>query len=145
MAALTQPRVPRERKGKNMALQLVGGAKAWQGGAACIDTSANVVRPMVSGNANLIRIGEFQESVDNSAVTAGGATLPVVISFDTEFVMRWYDNATGAAAVTAGNLYQNVYMLDDHTVQITTTGNSVAGRCYQLDPVNGVLIQRSTL
>jgi hypothetical protein len=143
MSLLTQARMGRQTNIKEIALPLVGGLKAFQGGRACLDTSANVVRPMISGNANLISVGEFAESLDLSAVTAG-ATSPVLISLDQELVLRWYDNATGSLAVTSANLYQNVYMLDDHTVQNSASGNSVAGRCWYLDPVNGVAIQKSS-
>lgn len=143
MGASTQARMARQTSIKEIALPLVGGVKAFQGTRACLDTAANVVRPMISGNANLISIGEFADSLDLSAVTAG-ATSPILISLDQELTLRWYDNATGSLAVAQSNLYQNVYMLDDHTVQNSASGNSVAGRCWYLDPVNGVAIQKSS-
>lgn len=137
MAALTQARMQRETTLKKVALPLVAGAKAFQGGMACIDTSAAVVRPGVAGNANLVKVGEFNESVDNSAGT--GTTL-VMVNLDREIIGRWYDNATGGNAATSSNLFQDVYVLDDHTITTSSSGNSKAGRMWGLDAVKGVLV-----
>ncbi len=142
MSALTQPRMGIELVLNTVSLPLAGSVKAWQGGMACIDVSANLVYPGVAGNANLVRVGNFEESVDNSASTA---TTFVLVNLDHEVVCQWYDNATGGAAVTAADLFASAYILDDHTVTITAGSNSVAGRIWAVDSVKGVAVETTNL
>jgi hypothetical protein len=138
MASLTQPRLPKETRYKNIALPLGAGLTAWQGGIACLDTAANVCKPGASGNANLIKVGEFLESNNNSAGTGSSY---VMVSLDVEIVLKWYDNATGAGNVTSSYLFDDVYVNDDHSVTTTSSGNSEAGRVWALDPIYGVAVQ----
>ena len=144
MAALTQARMAVEYRIKTIALPLAFGAgmKAWIGGIAAADTSSATVKPGASGNANLLKIGEFQQNLDNSAAAANAQ---VLVSLDKEVVARWYDNATGGSAVTASNLFQDVYILDDHTVTTSSGGNSKAGRVWAVDSVKGVAVESYTL
>jgi hypothetical protein len=113
------------------------GQKAWQGGVACMDTAAYTIKPAVSGNANLVAIGEFAQSYDNST---GTGTIYVLVELAKEVPVDWYDNASGGAAVA--NLFTICYQLDDHTVTNSSTGNSVAGRVWKLDTTKGVLVQK---
>lgn len=144
MSALTQARMPIETRYKSLALPLASGAgmKAWVGGIACLDTVANVAKPGASGNANLVKVGEWMENVDNSG---GSAPTQVLVSLDHEVVVRWYDNATGGAAVTTSNLFATAYMLDDHTVTSSSSGNSAIGRVWALDPIKGVAVETTAL
>lgn len=142
MANLTQGRGTRETRAKTIALPLAAGQKVWQGGIACADTSTATVKKGASGNANLLRIGEFAESVDN---TTGGVSVNVLVSLDHEIVFRSYDNDTGGNAVTASNLFNDVYILDDHTVTTVSSGNSKAGRVWSVDSINGVGVEMYTL
>jgi hypothetical protein len=140
MAALTVARTRRPRPMKNIPLPLAAGAKATQGGMACIDVSAGSAKPGAAGNANLVRVGVWAETVDNSG---GGTTAPALAELDHEIVGLWFDNATGGAAVSA--LFADCYMLDDHTVTSTSSGNSKAGRVWAIDAVKGVLVESFTL
>lgn len=141
MAALTQPRMPIEERWKNIPLVLAGSTAVYAGGIAVLAPASNVCTKPVSGTSTFIRVGEFLESVDNSATTA---TSFVMVSLDREITLRWYDNATGGAAVTSSQLYTTtVYMLDDHTVTSTAGSNSAAGRVWAIDPVKGVAIQET--
>lgn len=137
MGALTQARTSKAKTLGTVSLPLGAGLKAFQGGIACADTSAAVVKPGASGNANLLKIGEFAESVDNSA---GTGTAQVNVRLDHELDGRWYDNATGGNAVTASNLFADCYILDDHTVTTSSSGNSKAGRVWGVDTIKGVLV-----
>lgn len=137
MASLTQPRMRLETTLKSISLPLAAGATAWANGIACADTGANVVKPGAAGNANLRKIGEFEESVNNSA---GTGTVMVLVNLDHELVGRWYDNATGANAATLSNLFAPVYIQDDHTVTTSASGNSEAGRVWGVDAIKGVLV-----
>lgn len=67
-----------------------------------------------------------------------------MVNLDREVVARWYDNDTGTAVVAA-NVGSDCYILDDHTVTGSSTGNSVAGRVWQVDSVKGVLVEAYTL
>jgi hypothetical protein len=140
MSALGQARSPVEVKFKTVPLPLKTVLVAWSGGMACIDSADNTVKPGVSGNATLTRIGNFAESLDNSANTASAN---VLVKLDKELVAQWYDNATGAAAVVG--LFTNAYILDDHTVQVTAGGNSIAGRVWAIDATKGVLVETTNL
>jgi len=142
MAALTQGRMTRETRIKTIALPLAAGQKVFQGGIACADTSTSTVKKGASGNANLLRLGEFAESMDNSA---GGSSVNVLVSLDKEIVTRSYDNDTGGNAVTTSNLFTDVYILDDHTVTTSSSGNSKAGRVWAVDSTNGVAVEMYTL
>ena len=142
MAALTQARMSITQPLKNIPLPLAAGQTVWMNGIACGDTSAGTVKKGASGNANLLRIGEFMQNLDNSA---GTGTIQVMVSLDKEIVVRWYDNATGANAVTSANLFADVYMLDDHTVTTASSGNSKAGRVWGVDAIKGVAVEAYTL
>jgi hypothetical protein len=139
MSTLTGPRVAPPVSIKFKFLPLAGLAKAFRGGQCAADISSGCVRPAAANNANLINIGQFAQDVDLSGQAASGF---VNVELGREIWAYWYDNATGANAVAASNLFQNVYMLDDHTVTTSTgTGSAVAGRVWDVDPLQGVLIQ----
>jgi hypothetical protein len=140
MAALTGPRQPFELTLKNIALPLAAQV-VWQGGRACIDTSTGTVKKAAAANANLLSIGEFAESLDNT-----GALAPyVMVNLDREIKVRCYDSVTGANAVTISNLGSDCYLFDDHTVTMASSGNSKAGRVWGVHPVNGPMIQSEIL
>ncbi len=136
MSALVGPRMGINKVlSGNISLPLAASTKAWNDGVACMDTAAYVVKPGAAGNANLVPIGEFFGSVDNSAAST---TSQVLVTLPKELSCDWYDNASGGAAVV--NLFTTAYILDDHTVTNSSSGNSAAGRVFQLDPIKGVLI-----
>lgn len=141
MAALTQSRMSVESKFKNIPLVLAGSTSVFEGGIACLDTSAHVCTKGAASNANLIRVGEFLQDYDNSGSTA---TANVMVSLNQEIVIRWYDSVTGGSAVTVANLYATVYIFDDHTLTTSSSGNSSAGRLWAVDPVKGVGVVQTT-
>jgi hypothetical protein len=142
MAALTGPRLGKETTLKNVPLLMASGTKAWVDGIACLDTSAHVATPGAAGNANLIKVGEWLENVDNSL---GTASTYVMTNLDVEIVVRWYDSVTGGNAVTAANLYGLCYLFSDHEVTSSASGNSTAGRVWMVDPVFGVAVEALSL
>lgn len=133
MAALTKSRLTREKRVKFALMPLAAGEKAFKGGRACINTATGTV---VAGQASttLVPIGIFAQDVDNSA---GGSSVNVNVDFDREQVVRYFDNDTGSAVVAAdvGSL---CYILDDHTVTMASSGNSVAGWVFNVDSLLGV-------
>jgi hypothetical protein len=139
MAALTGPRVTPPVTIRSKIFVLAGLSTAFRGGQAAADTSSGCVRPATSNNANLINIGNFVDDVSTSGST-GTAFVNVELAREIECV--WYDNATGANKVAAANIFSNVYMLDDHTVTLSTgVGSAIAGRVWDVDSFQGVLIQ----
>jgi len=138
MTALVQARMGRETAVKEIQLALAAGAVAYQSGRCCIDTATNTVKPPAGGVNTLVSIGQFAETVDNSAGT--GTTL-VNVDLDEEIFLRWYDNATGGAAIAEPSLGKTAYWVDNNTVGGTAGSNSKAGRVWFTDPVNGVAVQ----
>jgi hypothetical protein len=139
-AALTQARMPEELRFKSIALPLSASTTAYQGGMACIDSSAGEVTPGAAGNSGLTRIGNFAETCDNSD---GTGTAMVVVTLDKEVVCQWYDNATGANAVDT--LFTTAYCLNDQTVTKASSSNSAAGRVWAIDSVKGVAVETTNL
>ena len=144
MSALAQARSPREFRFKVIALPLTAGKIAYQGGMACVDSGNNDVRPGEASNTGLVRVGNFAETLDNSA---GSSTAQVLVELDKEVVCQWYDNDTGSNALTSGELFESAYILDDHTVSKSSGSStrSVAGRVWAVDSVNGVAVETTNL
>ena len=133
MSALTAARVILVSPGaiKNVTYPLAAGAKAFENGMACYDTSAYgaVVRGAVS--TTLVPIGTFTGTFDNSA---GGATVPIGIELFKEHQLTYWDSVTGGGAITIANLFQLVYIADDHTLTTVSTGASAFGRVWWVSP-----------
>jgi hypothetical protein len=133
MSALSAARAQLVFRGtiKKLTYPLAAGATAWEGGLACIDTSAygSVKQGQVS--TTLIPIGWFIQSVNNSA---GGSTVPVGVELFTEKDISYWDSVTGAGAITSANLFQPVYIADDHTLTTVSTGASEFGRVWAISP-----------
>jgi hypothetical protein len=117
---------------KKFTAPLAIGQKAFEGGQVCVD-SANpgAVYRSASGSTTLKPIGTFMANVDNSA---GGTTAAVGVELNREVNLTYWDSVTGAGAVTASNLFSNVYIGSDHEVTTTSTGNSVAGFVWKVLP-----------
>lgn len=138
MGALTDKRMTRFDALDTIALPLKAGQKAFQGAIALADTAgAQVVIGGTAGGSNLLKIGEFAETCDNSA---GTGTMTCLVRLDHELFGQWYDNATGSGNITAANLFADAYVLDDHTVTTTVGSNAKAGRIWGVDSVKGVLV-----
>ncbi len=136
MSALVGPRMGIMRKlSGSVSLPLIAGGTAWVDGVACMDTASYAIRQGVAGNASLVPIGQFAQNNNNSAASTNSQ---VLVTLPKELQCDWYDNASGGAAIV--NLFTTAYILDDHTVTNSASGNSAAGRVFMLDPIKGVLI-----
>ena len=124
-----------------ISLPLDPSQKVFRGGIACGDSSTGGVKP-AQASTTLLRIGEFLQDYDNSA---GTGTVNVMVELEREVTASWYDNATGANKVLASDLFNDVYMLDDHTVTKASSGNSKGGRVWAVDTIKGVLVESYTL
>lgn len=116
---------------RSITVPLASGAnmKAWRGGMACFDTATGTWKPGIAATSTLIRAGQFAQDFDNSA---GSSTAQVLVDLDYEIFGTWWDNATGGAAIAAANLFQDAYILDNHTVTVTAGSNGKAGRAWRL-------------
>lgn len=133
MAALTAARtvlVPRGtiRKGT---FPLAIGAKAFEGGIACLDTAAAGAVKQGAVSTTLKPIGWFLQSIDN---TSGAATVPIGVELFQEKEIQYWDSVTGGGAITSANLFQDVYIADDHTLTTVSTGASVYGKVWAVAP-----------
>ena len=138
MGASTGPGMLREETLFVVSLPLAASQKVYRNRMACIDTATNTVKKGATGVSTLVRIGTFLDSVDNSA---GTGTVQCMVRLEKEIRAQWWDNATGAATITLAGLWNNAYVVDDHTVGGTAGSNGVAGRIWDVDSVKGVLVQ----
>ena len=119
MTAATQARWAKFDTIRYKQFPLQAAVKAYQGTMCAADIVNGWVTPAVSGNTNLINIGQFDETIDNTSGTT--ATL-INVALDHEIKVSWYANATGGNAVVT--LFTTAYMLDNQTVQSTSSGNA---------------------
>lgn len=133
MSALTAARVVTVPRGtiKRLTLPLKAGSKAEENGLCCIDTASagSVTQGAVS--TTLKPIGWFTQTVDN---TAGGTTVPVGVELFVEREVQYWDSVTGGGAITAANLFQDVYIASDHELTTVSTGASVYGKVWTFSP-----------
>lgn len=143
MAALTQARQGTSKTIKFLQYPVAADVQCFQGGMACIDTTTGDVTPGAV-STTLLPVGKFAETVDNTGGAAGAVL--VTVEFPREINAEWWDNDTGTA-VTAADVGQDCYILDDHTVSFSdgTGTRSKAGRVLQVDSVKGVLVDSTVI
>ena len=135
MSALTQDRDTIQKAGSDLRkIPMAANVKVFAGGIAVID--AGYVKPGVTG-LNLIAVGRFEESVDNTGGAAGAKSALVRGG-----IFR-VDNLAGDLIVQA-DLGKDCFVTDDQTVSKTNGGStkSVAGKVWDID-VDGVFVKLS--
>lgn len=137
MSALTAATVRDSKSIKAKLLPLAAGAKAFRNGMACLDTANAVVKPG-QASTTLVNAGVFEDDYDNSG---GGSAVLVQVRLHREIFVQYFDSVTGSNAVTAANLFADCYIADDHTVTMASSGNSKAGRVWEVDPLKGVAVE----
>lgn len=143
MSALTGAKLKVDRPIKSTFYPLAIGEKVYRNERAYADTTAGVVRGGKGAGstwtANLQPIGIFEADIDN---TSGAATVQIQVTLDKEIFLRFLDSVTGGNAVTASNLFQDVYVFDNNTVTTSSTGSvSKAGRVWMVDATDGIGLQ----
>ena len=114
MAALTKPFETYERPGLVVSYK-VSNVKIYKGAAVGVNASGYAV-PMAHGTANLKFVGIANDTVDNSAGSAGDKSLNVTKSGS--FVLK----AASGFTPTVANLGAEVYANTDWEVQVATAG-----------------------
>lgn len=139
MSNLTQNRVPKSTFDTLFQVALpIAAQHVYLNSAACYDTAAlGSLKKAAAGSATLVPIGVFKEEKDNSGGSAGA--LSALVELQHEIRCYWFENAGNITL--ASNLFGLCYWADDHTVTATSTGNSVAGRIWDVDAAKGVLVE----
>lgn len=116
---------------------LKNGEVAHEGGLACIDTADGA---LVAGDVatGIVPIGIFIDLPD--AGLTGDGTKTVRVRLFKEVLAWWFLNDAGTP-VTDAKFAAAVHILDDQTVSGNATGKSIAGRCWGVDSVKGVLVE----
>lgn len=134
MAALTAEFDAPEVEGKFRSLALAAGVKILKG--ALVVLSGGYAEPGVTG-LGLIAAGRAEETVDNTGGAAGALSVRV-----RKGTFAWNAGAAGDA-ITAANIGQQAWIIDDNTVGLTNGGGggaatrSVAGTIFDIDSVSG--------
>lgn len=134
MAALTQQRVPAEPQLiDRLPFTLTNSVAVFRGGMVGLDRTTGKVTKFVAANANLRFIGFFAE--DKASVAA-----PQSVNVQLARPVRayWLDNTDGGNAAVAADVGKVCYGLDDHTITMTSAGNSKVGLVWAIGTINGV-------
>ncbi len=107
---------------------------AWKGAIAVIDQSVGKCIPG-EVQADLFMLGTFAE--DKSAAAAD---VLVNVELKREVKGKWFAN-DGTNPVTATDIGKPVYIVDDQTVSILSTGRSIIGLAWAIDTVKGVFVE----
>lgn len=137
MANLTKARKTREVSLKQISGVLQSGEQVFEGSLVAIDTAAGTLVRGQTGTG-LLPIGLAIDIPETG--TTGNGTLTIKVRLFREVIAFWFANATAGAALTSANVGQLCYVLDDQTVTNSATGNSVAGRVWNVNST-GVLVE----
>jgi len=134
MSALTADRNTPRRKGNDFEFGVAAAVRCRAGGIAVLDASGNV-KPAVTATG-LVCVGCFEEAADNSAGAANAVTAKVASG------AYKYANSAAADAITAAEIGDIGYLVDDQTVAKTdaTGTRSAAGRIVGVD-ADGVWVK----
>lgn len=127
MGALTADRNTAERTGDLLSAGCAAAVICRAGGIAVLDASGNIKPGVVA--TGLICVGRFEETVDNSAGLADALTATAKRG-----TFRYANSAAGDA-ITAAEIGDVCYIVDDQTVAKTSNGatRSVAGIIADVD------------
>lgn len=127
MAALSADRNTPEAAGDVQSYPVKAATVIYGGAFVALDASGNAQGGATA--TTLIAAGRAEERVDNSAGAAGAKSVRV-----RRGVFRWNNSAAGDA-ITAAEIGDDCYIVDDNTVAKTNGGatRSVAGKIVQVD------------
>src|SRR5258706_15404774 len=106
----------------------------FKGGLAVLKQSEGKVYAGVLATG-YVPLGLFAESKTSTADAL------VNVDLITEKTLVWFDNATSSDAVAATDFGKLCYFFDDHSVTITSTSRSIAGKVWAVDTNRGVLVE----
>lgn len=134
MPALTTERDTRERNGDLLSLAAAAGVVLFAGAMAALD-GGGFATPGATA-INLRGMGRVKETVDNSTGTPGDVTVEI------EKGIFRFGNLGGPDGITAADIGNDCYMVDDQTVARNDGGltRSVAGTVFDVD-AQGVWVE----
>jgi hypothetical protein len=129
MAALSADRNTVRRDGDLNSRPVKGGVLIYAGALVCLDTAGRAV-PGSAANP-VTADGRANFRVDNTLGADGALNVETQAG-----IFRW-DNSAGGDLITAANIGAPAYVVDDHTVALTSNGaaRSVAGKIMDVDSV----------
>lgn len=127
MTALSAPRSVAERSGQTSTVPVAAATTIWQGGIVVME--AGVAKPGKTATG-LVVLGLAEETVDNSTGAAGAKSV-------TPRRGCWRFVNLASDPVTAADVGQDVYLVDDQTIAKTsaTATRSVAGTLIDVDAI----------
>lgn len=136
MAALTSGRKTPKRDGKLFSRPVAAATKIYHGALVCLNAAGNAVPGSTS--TTLVADGVATAEADNSGGAAGAVRVEV------EKGVFPFANSAAADAITAAEIGDPCYIVDDQTVAKTNGGNtrSLAGTIVDLD-AQGVWVRIS--
>ena len=137
MTAATQDRDTREMNGRLRAFPIEAATKLFGGTLACLNAAGNLVKGSTS--AALKCVGVAQQTFDNTAGLAGAITAEVKNG-----VYGPFANSAAADLVTASDVGNDCYIVDDSTVAKTSSAGtrSIAAKVWSVD-ASGVWLKFS--
>jgi hypothetical protein len=125
--SLTAPRLTPARSGSVLSLAVAASALCYAGGLAMRDASGNVKPGAAATRCR--GIGRFKDTVDNSSGLAGD------LSAEVEVGIFQFANSASADEITAADIGNTCYIVDDQTVARTSNSGarSVAGTVVDVD------------
>lgn len=127
MAALTADRPTLVRKGDILELPAAAAKKFFAGALVARDAAGRATPGATA--VGLKGLGRVEVFTDNSAGAAGDKTVRIRVG-----CFQWGNSAAGDA-ITAADIGNDAYMVDDQTVAKTDGGTtrSVAGKIFDVD------------
>lgn len=134
MAALTEDRNTKRRTGDIRSLPAAAAVLLYAGALIARDASGNATPGAVA--TTLRGVGRGKERVDNSSGAAGD------LNVDIEVGVFQFTNSAAADEITAADIGNDCYIVDDQTVAKTdgTSTRSVAGKIFDVD-AQGVWVE----
>jgi hypothetical protein len=129
MAALSADRNTARRTGEMFSRPVLGGVLIYAGALVCLDAAGYAQPGAVA--TTLAADGRAEFHVDNTTGANGAVNIEVHPG-----IFRW-DNSAGGDLIAAANIGAVAYVVDDHTVALTSGGatRSVAGKIVDVDSV----------
>lgn len=135
MTALSRNSVREPERWKYREYTLKAGTIAYIGGRAALNLTTGVVEPMTAAASGILPIGFFAEHVDASLVAK-----KVTVDFRREVTADWVENATSTDAITAADIGNLAYAVDDGTVSDVSTGRTQVGRIWDVNTTTGEVL-----
>lgn len=127
MAALTEARLTPRRTGDAIAVGVAADTRILEGALVCLNAAGTATKGATA--LNLLAVGIAAAEADNTDGSAGDVTVQIK-----KGIFR-FENSAAADAITAAEIGDTAYVVDDQTVAKTdgTGTRSAAGKIFDVD------------